>query len=57
MTDIVMQHDNLRTLIPTSFVLSMFPKGDELVYVPIIPVDAKKVLETREETAEDLKLF
>lgn len=54
MTDIVLQHDNLRTLFPSSAVVG---NREPLVYVPILPVDAKRVLETREETEEDLNLF
>ena len=54
MTDIVLQHDNLRMMFPSSIVVG---NRDPLVYEPILPVDAKKVLETREETAEDLELF
>lgn len=54
MTDIVLQHDNLRTLFPSTLVVGG-RKG--LVYEPILPAQTKKVLETREETSEDLEIF
>ena len=57
MTDVVLQWDRLRVRIPTSIILSNFPQGEDLAYVPILPADAKEVIETREETAENLKLF
>jgi hypothetical protein len=54
MTDIVLQHDNLRMLFPSKLIVG---DRDPLAYEPILPVDAKKVLETREETSEDLEIF
>ncbi len=54
MIDIAATHKSLRLRFPTSTIVG---SRDELVYVPILASEAKKVIETREETAEDLELF
>ena len=53
MTDLVLQHDNLRTVKPKAW----FVNTEPLVYEPIQPAAAKKVIESREETDSDLNLF